>query len=153
MIKRLFLAIAVLAPTFAAAQPVGVVTRPSAYSVRMTAGRFATAVRAADWVVFGEIDHAAAARHAGLALVPRLVIMFGNPNGGTPVMRDHPTLALDLPMRVLVWADDAGKVFVSRSSGADIATRIFVRHGIAVSDDAQHGTEQMLADLVRQAGQ
>jgi hypothetical protein len=55
------------------------------------------------------------------------------------------------PMRVLVWQDAQGKVFVTRSTGADIAARVFARHGIALPQSVQDGTEAFLGGLVTQA--
>ncbi|MDB5379471.1 MAG: hypothetical protein JWR00_3917, partial [Rubritepida sp.] len=63
----------------------------------------------------------------------------------------HPTLALDLPMRALVWEDAEGRVFVTRSTGADIAERGFARHGMAMPEAGREATEALLAGLVRQA--
>lgn len=133
------------------AQPGGLVTRPSAHNARATIDRFNQAVRDANWVVFTEIDHAAAARAVDLKLPARTVVLFGNPRAGTTAMQGKPTLALDLPMRVLVWEDDQGRVFVTRSTGADIATRVFARHGITVPPEAQQNTESLLDGLVRKA--
>lgn len=129
----------------------GLVTVPSAHAVRVTLDRFGDAVREAGWVVFTEIDHAAAARTAGLTLRPRTVVVFGNPRAGTAAMAARPTLALDLPMRILVWEDDQGRVFVTRSSGDDVATRIFARHGITQPPEARAGTEALFARLVAKA--
>lgn len=131
----------------------GMVTTASAHGVDATIQRFEAAVRAKGWVVFGEVDHAAAARKAGLALDRRTVILFGNPRTGTPAMRAHPTLALDLPMRVLVWQDAQGQVFVTRGTGADIATRVFARHGVTLPQAARDGTEAFLGGLVKQAAE
>jgi uncharacterized protein (DUF302 family) len=135
----------------AAAQQAGLVTQPSAYPVRATLDRFTQAVRQAGSVVFTEIDHAAAAEAVPMPLRPRTVIFFGNPRAGTPAMQGSPTLALDLPMRALVWEDEAGRVFLTRSSGADIAARVFARHGITQDAAAQAGTEAFLAGLSRSA--
>lgn len=137
----------------AAAQEAGLVTRPSAHPVRVTLDRFAAAVREANWVVFTEIDHAAAAAAVGMTLRPRMVVLFGNPRAGTGAMASHPTLALDLPMRVLVWQDDAGRTQVTRSSGEDIATRVFGRHGITMPPEARQATDAFLEALVRQAAE
>lgn len=136
-------------PGLAMAQ--GLVTEPSIHPLRETLDRFEAAVRGEGWVVFTEIDHAAAARAAGLALAPRTVVLFGNPRAGTGAMAEHPTLALDLPMRALVWEDAEGRVFVTRSTGADIAGRIFARHGMEVPETGQQATETLLARLVRLA--
>ncbi len=148
MLRALVVALSLI-PGLAAAQ--GLVTEPSAHPLRETLDRFEAAVRAEGWVVFTEIDHAAAARAAGLALNPRTVVLFGNPRSGTGAMAEHPTLALDLPMRALVWEDAEGRVFVTRSTGADIAERVFARHGQEVPEAGRQATEALLADLVRQA--
>lgn len=135
----------------ALAQQGGLVTTPSAHPVRMTLDRFATAVRAAGWVVFTEIDHAAAARDAGLTLRPRTVMIFGNPRTGTAALAANPTLALDLPMRAVVWEDEQGRVFLTRSTGEDTAERVFARHGVAVPPAGRQAMETALAGMARQA--
>lgn len=142
-----------LAAAPAAAQEAGLVTRPSAHSVRATLDRFAAAVREANWVVFAEIDHAAAAQSAGMTLAPRTVVLFGNPRAGTPGMAANPTLAIDLPMRVLVWQDAEGRTQVTRSTGEDLATRVFARHGVTVPPEGRRMTEAFLEGLVRKAAE
>jgi uncharacterized protein (DUF302 family) len=137
--------------TPAIAQDAGLATRESPHPVRATIDRFAAAVRAEGWVVFTEIDHAAAAQAAGLQLRPRTVIFFGNPRAGTAAMVEHPRLAIDLPMRVLVWQDDAGRTQVTRSTGADIAGRVFARHGIPLPEAQARGMDAFLGALVQKA--
>ncbi len=151
MIRPLAFLLALLATTARAEDPAGLVTQPSAHPVRETLDRFATAVRAAGWTVFTEIDHAAAAEAVGMQLRARTVLFFGTPRGGTPAMQAHPTLALDLPMRILVWEDEAGRIFLTRSSGEDMARRVFARHGVTIPPEAQRATEQMLTGFARQA--
>lgn len=145
--------LALAAPSLPAAAQAsaGLVTQPSAHPLRPTLDRFAAAVREAGWKVFTEVDHAAAAREAGLSLRGRTVVLFGNPRAGTPGMAANPRLAIDLPLRVLVWEDDQGQVFVTRSTGADIAERVFARHGVTIPPEAQRSTEELLARLVGQA--
>ena len=92
---------------------------------RATINRFAAAVREAGWSNLTEIDHAAAARDVGMTLRARTAMLLGNTRAGTPGMVANPALAIDLPMRILVWKDDQGRVFVTPSTGADIAGRIF----------------------------
>jgi uncharacterized protein (DUF302 family) len=145
-------ALMVLLPALpSAAQPAGLTTRPSTHDLRATIDRFAAAVRHAGWVVFTEIDHAAAAQGAGMNLRPRTVVIFGNPRAGTPAMAGHPTLALDLPMRILVWQDEMGRIFVTRSTGDDLAERVFARHGISVPPQARSETDAILDGFVRRA--
>lgn len=137
----------------AAAQQAGLVTRPSAHSVRATLDRFGEAVKQAGWKVFAEIDHAEAATAAGLTLKARTVVLFGNPRAGTPGMAANPTLALDLPMRVLVWQDDNGRTQITRSTGEDLAERVFARHGVSVPPEARRNTEALMDGLVRKAAE
>ncbi len=155
MIRRFILVVlaigALCLPTPSEAAQDGLVTRTSNNSVPVTVSRFGDAVRAAGWVVFAQIDHAAAAQAAGLSLPPRTVLLFGNPVAGTPAMAAHPTLAIDLPMRVLVWADERGRTFVTRSTGEDIGIRVFARHGIAIPPDADRRTDSIIEGFVRSA--
>ncbi len=137
----------------ARAAPDGVATTPSHHGLRETLDRFEAEVRAAGWVVFTEIDHAAAATAVGMQLRPRTVVLFGNPRAGTPGMAETPTLALDLPMRVLVWQDDAGAIQVTRSTGTDLAQRLFARHGVVIPPTQQAATEAFLAGLVARAAE
>lgn len=148
--RALLLAVLLAVPPARAAGD-GLVTTPSRHDVDQTIARFETAVRREGWVVFGTVDHAAAARRAGLALERRTVILFGDPRAGSPAMAAHPTLALDLPMRVLVWQDRAGQVFLTRSTGADLARRVFARHGVDLPEGVAAGMEAFQAKLAREA--
>jgi uncharacterized protein (DUF302 family) len=153
--RRALLAATLLAPLLAvplaAAQQQGLVTIDSAQAMRPTLDRFAAAVREAGWIVFAEIDHAAAARDVGMPLRGRTVVLFGNPRAGTPGMAARPTLALDLPMRILVWEDEQGHVHLTRSTGDDIAERVFARHGVSIPPEQRRATEVLLDRLVSQA--
>jgi len=135
----------------ARAQSNGLETRPSAYGLRETVTRFVAAVRDAGWIVFNEIDHSAAARDVGMNLPARTVVLFGNPRAGTGAMSEYPTLAIDLPMRVLIWQDDQSQVQVTRSTGTDIAVRVFARHGISIPAETQDATDRFISALVRSA--
>jgi uncharacterized protein (DUF302 family) len=127
----------------------GLVTKPSKYTVQETIDRFEAAIKskaAAGWVIFNRIDHAAAAKGAGLEMRPRTVIIFGNPRAGTPPMTKSATLAIDLPMKALVWQDDQDKVWLTYNSSEYGAKQIYRRHGLIVSDDAAKALEKFLAD-------
>ena len=69
------------------------------------------------------VDHAAAAKAAGLELKPTEVLMFGNPKLGTPLMQANRLVAIDLPMKVLVWEDDVGKVWISYTPPSTLKAR------------------------------
>jgi len=106
-------------PATAHAADDGAITKPSKYSVNETVARFEAAVKqkeAAGFMVFTEIDHAAAARKFGFDMRPRTLILFGNPKVGTPAVVKTPLLAIDLPPKALVWEDDQGKVWLSYNS-------------------------------------
>jgi uncharacterized protein (DUF302 family) len=113
-----------------AADPPGLVTVQSKYSVEDTIKRFEDAVTAEGWMVFGRLDHAAAAEKYKQKLLPRTVIVYGNPKTGTANMVTAPTLAIDIPPKVLVWQDEQGKVWLSYNSAAYLAEVIYPRHGV-----------------------
>ncbi|PJK06160.1 hypothetical protein CO612_03535 [Lysobacteraceae bacterium NML71-0210] len=81
----------------------------SPLSVSQTASALRTQLESHGITVFALIDHAAAAEKAGLSMPPTQVLVFGNPRGGTPLMQAYPDLALDLPVRVLIRQNHAGK--------------------------------------------
>jgi uncharacterized protein (DUF302 family) len=82
-----------------------VITKPSPHSVTDTVARLTALLAARDIKVFAVIDHSGEARDAGLDLRDTKLVIFGNPAAGTPVMAAAPLAALDLPLKILVWAD------------------------------------------------
>ncbi len=82
-----------------------IVTKLSSRSVSHTVARFTDMVSAKGLTLFGVIDQREAARQVGLELRETTLVLFGSPAAGTPVMEAVPLSALDLPLRVLVWAD------------------------------------------------
>jgi uncharacterized protein (DUF302 family) len=86
--------------------PEGLVLRISDAALAVTCARLDAALDARGIVPFARIDHAALARQAGLTLGPAMVVIFGNPALGTPLMRLAPLLAIDLPLRLLVCEQD-----------------------------------------------
>jgi uncharacterized protein (DUF302 family) len=134
----------------------GLVTKPSKHSVEETTDNLEAAINAhaaAGWVVFGRIDHAAAAKKAGLDMRPRTVIIFGNPKAGTLPMTKSATLAIDLPMKALVWQDDQDRVWLTYNTSEYNAKYVLPRHGLYASDDASKGLENFLTDLAERSTQ
>src|SRR5216684_1739893 len=134
----------------------GLITKPSKYTVQETIEKFEAAIKsksAGGWVIFSRIDHAAAAKDAGLEMRPRTVIVFGNPKAGTPPMTKSATLAIDLPMKALVWQDDQEKVWLTYNSGEYGAKVIYPRHDITVPDDAAKALDKFLVDAGDQSTQ
>jgi uncharacterized protein (DUF302 family) len=128
----------------------GLVSRRSSHTVAGTIQRFEAAVRDNGYMVFTEIDHAAAAQKAGLSLRPRTVVVFGNPKIGTPAMQRAATLAIDVPLRALVWEDDAGAVWLTYTTGEYLARVVYPRHGLSMTE-ASGGIERTLEGMVRRA--
>ncbi len=80
-------------------------------------------------MVFTTLDHAAAAKSKGLEMPFSTVLVFGNPKLGTPNFIREPRLAIDLPLKMLVWADKDGKTWLSYNTGTYVHQTIYVRHG------------------------
>ena len=100
----------------------GVVTKLSPRSVGDTVARLTGLLAAKGVQVFAMIDQRAAARTAGLDLRETVLVIFGNPAAGTPVMAAAPLAALDLPLKVLIW-DDEGQAKVTYYAPAALAAR------------------------------
>jgi uncharacterized protein (DUF302 family) len=105
----------------------GVVSRRSPLPVAETVDRLVTAIRAAGAKLFVLVDHSGEAQRVGMALRDTKLLVFGNPAGGTPAMVASPLAALDLPLKVLVWMDDDGTVWMSYLDAGWLAAR----HGLA----------------------
>lgn len=90
----------------------GLVLVKSPYSATETMTRFENVVRKRGLTVFARVDHAAGAATIGKSLRPTEVIIFGNPQGGTPFMECAQTVGIDLPLKALIWEDDSAQVWL-----------------------------------------
>jgi uncharacterized protein (DUF302 family) len=88
----------------------------SPYSVSETLQRIEAVLKEKGLTIFCRVDHSGEAEKAGLKMHPTQLILFGSPKGGTSVMVASPTIAIDLPLKALVWEDGGGKVWVSYNS-------------------------------------
>jgi uncharacterized protein (DUF302 family)/uncharacterized membrane protein YidH (DUF202 family) len=115
------------APNPAPANPTtrgnGISSLPSHHSVDETVARLTGLLEAKGVKVFAVIDHSGEAAKAGLAMPPTKLVIFGNPKAGTPLMLAAPSVAIDLPLKVLVAQDTAGNVSVSYNSAAYLQQR------------------------------
>jgi uncharacterized protein (DUF302 family) len=91
----------------------GMVHLSSAHSVSETMTRLKALVTARGMTILAHIDHSGDAAKVGLKMQPAELLIFGNPKAGTPLMVAAPTLALDLPLKALVWAESGGGVWLS----------------------------------------
>lgn len=104
-------------------QAEGIVSKASPYSLAETLARLERAIAARGLTLFAHIDHSGEAERAGLTMQPAHVLIFGSPKAGTPLMRVSPLLALDLPLKVLTWMDDSGRVWVSYATPSYLGAR------------------------------
>ena len=131
----------------------GLITIASLHPSAETIERFEAAVRAKGWAIFAKLDHAAAAEAAGLQLRPRTVVVFGNPKGGTPAMQTNPTLAIDLPLKALVWEDENGKVWLTYNSAEFVGQHVYRRHGLILGAEPTRSLVKLLGAVSREATQ
>ena len=94
----------------------GMVHLSSPHTVPDTVERLESLLQKQGLKVFGRIDHSGEAEKAGLKMRPTQLIIFGSPKAGTPLMIAAPTLAIDLPLKALIWEDNSGKVWLSYNS-------------------------------------
>ena len=124
----------------------GLIAVESTRGAKDTMDRLESAVKERNLNVFARIDHAAGATKIGRKLRATEVLIFGNPQGGTPLMECAQSAGIDLPLKALVWQDEAGKVWVGYNDPAYLAAR----HG-AASCPAAAGLAKALASLVQEA--
>lgn len=91
----------------------GIVTFPSPYTVFETLDRLEHILLQKNVKIFARVDHSGEAQRVGLSMPPTQLLIFGNPQGGTPVMMAAPLSAIDLPLKALAWQDTDGKVWLS----------------------------------------
>jgi uncharacterized protein (DUF302 family) len=121
-------------------------TKRSRLSYSETVAALSKAITSAGNTVFATIDQSAAASEVGLTLRPTTLILFGNPKGGTPLMQAFPLVALELPLKILVW-EDGGAVSVAYVPMSEIAER----YGVTGMDDriaAMNGALEKLTDAL-----
>jgi uncharacterized protein (DUF302 family) len=104
----------------------GLVSIPAAHSVKETIERLKGILQAKGVTLFAVIDHSGEAAKASMAMPDTKLLIFGSPKAGTPVMLASPSIALDLPLKILVAEDDEGKVSISYNSVQFLAER----HGV-----------------------
>jgi uncharacterized protein (DUF302 family) len=94
----------------------GIIDLECKRSVGEMAERLESLLKGKGMKIFARIDHAAEAKAVGLEMRPMVLLIFGNPQAGTPLMIAHPSVAMDLPLKALVWEAGDGKVWLSYNS-------------------------------------
>jgi len=101
----------------------GLVAVKSPYDAKQTMNRLEELVKQRGLTVFARIDHAAGAAKIGKTLRPTELLIFGNPQGGTPFMECAQTAGIDLPLKALVWEDASAQVWLGYNDPAFLAKR------------------------------
>lgn len=114
----------------------GLVSRESEFSVEDTVDRLVAAIEAAGLLVFARVDHGANALAVGMELRPTVLVIYGHPRGGTPLMLDRQSAGIDLPVKALAWQDEDGQVWLTYNSAAWLAERHALRGASAGAVEA-----------------
>ncbi len=104
----------------------GIVDVPSNHTVDETVAKLEEILAAKGVTLFALVDHSGEAEKAGLKMPATKLLIFGSPKAGTSLMLASPTIAIDLPLKILVWEDGDGKVWISYNSAAYLMDR----HGV-----------------------
>jgi uncharacterized protein (DUF302 family) len=104
----------------------GIVKIPSHHSVDETVNKLKAVLQSKGVTLFALVDHSGEAEKVGMKMPPTKLLIFGNPKGGTPLMLASPSVAIDLPLKILVAQDSQGKVWISYNSGEYLKER----HGL-----------------------
>jgi uncharacterized protein (DUF302 family) len=108
----------------------GIVSKIRSGSVAEAVSKLTELVASRGMKVFAVVDHSGEARQNGMELRDTVLVIFGSPSGGTPVMQASPLAALDLPLKVLVW-DDGGQTTISYTTPDVLAGRHHLTKGLA----------------------
>jgi uncharacterized protein (DUF302 family) len=111
----------------------GLVRIESRHSTPMTAQRLEALLNDAGIRIFARIDFSADAKAAGLEMHPELLLLFGNPKAGTPIMVDQPSIGIDLPLKALLWEDADGRSWLAYNDASYVVRRHGVRSGLATN--------------------
>ncbi len=94
----------------------GIVNVPANNSVDKTVDKLKSVLEAKSVALFALVDHSGEAGKVGMKMRPTKLLIFGSPRAGTPLMLAAPSVAIDLPLKILVWEDEAGKTWISFNS-------------------------------------
>ena len=104
----------------------GIIDKLSHHSVGETVEKLKGILQSKEVTLFALVDHSGEAEKVGMKMRPTKLLIFGSPKAGTPLMQKAPSVAIDLPLKILVWEDGQGRVWVSYNSPAYLQKR----HGI-----------------------
>ena len=114
----------------------GLVTIPSAVSVKQTIDRLEVILKAGGASIIARVDHTAGAASVDMKLRPTELLIFGTPKGGTPLMQAQQSIGIDLPLKALAYEDEGGKVWLAYNDPVWIAARHGAGADVAKVTDA-----------------
>lgn len=126
----------------------GLITRSSPFPPAETIDRLSAMLTAKGLLVFARIDHGASAEENGLELRPTILLLFGHPRGGTPLMQDRQTAGIDLPLKALAWQDDKGQSWLTWIDPKWIARRHGLSHATAAVEAMAAGVDAIVKSLL-----
>jgi uncharacterized protein (DUF302 family) len=120
----------------------GIIDRPSNHSVDETVSRLKNILQEKGVTLFALVDHSGEAEKVGMKMPPTKLLIFGSPKAGTPLMLASPSIAIDLPLKILVWEDGDRKVWISYNSPEYLRER----HGLPEALQQNISVVAMLAE-------
>lgn len=121
----------------------------SSHDVKTTIDRLEAAARGRGLNVFARIDHAGGAQRIGKTLRPTELLIFGNPQGGTPLMECAQTLGIDLPLKALAWRDASGVVWLGYTEPRALVDRQRGGECQPAVDNVTRALEGLVADAIK----
>jgi uncharacterized protein (DUF302 family) len=145
--SRIAAGVVLLSFSLSAAAADGLIAIKSPHAVKDTLDRFEAAAKKRGLNVFLRVDHAAGAKKIGKELRATELLVFGNPQGGTPLMECAQTAGIDLPLKALAWQDGGGQVWLGYNDPQFLADR----HGTQECDAIVAGLRKALAGLAQES--
>lgn len=147
MFKRVITAAALCLASSAYAADNGLITVKSQHDVSTTTENLRDLLSAKGMTLFNVVDHAAGAAKVGQSLAPTQLVIFGNPKIGTKLMNCSRSVAIDLPMKALIWSDDKQQTWISYNDPQYLAQR----HGLAGCEPVLEKVSKALANFSQKA--
>ncbi len=147
--KRIVLVFLLIAFACTTAKAQGLISVKSSYDVAATANRLEKVLHEKGITIFARIDHSQIAHSIGQALPPTLLIIFGHPAMGSPLIQRSRSMGIDLPLKALIWEDQTGQAWFSYND----PDYLFRRHGLTEMGHAVQQMQQALSGFAAAATQ
>jgi len=142
---KIFIAFALAVPGIASAD---IIKKASAHSVKETMDKFEALIKSKGLGVFARVDHTANAAGVDMKMNDAEVLIFGNPKAGTVLMKKDPATALDLPLKVAVYKDNDGKVWISYRNPQDLSAD-YTLAGVPVLDKVEGALDKLTSAVTK----